>query len=135
MVLRLAASKVMTRPDFANIRNFLQLGFDANGDAGIGGFADRAPGVGRNDQDGPTYRQVNIRLTKTLGVGRGELDLMIEAFNLFNTVNYDVNTVDNAEFLLDLSGGAPGYVPNPRFGEYLDTLQPFEIQLGARWRF
>ena len=28
--LRLAASKVMTRPDFANIRNFLQLGFDAN---------------------------------------------------------------------------------------------------------
>ncbi len=30
VVLRLAASKVMTRPDFANIRNFLQLGFDAN---------------------------------------------------------------------------------------------------------
>jgi hypothetical protein len=112
-----------------------QLGFDANGDAGIGGFADRAPGVGRNDQDGPSYRQVNVRLTKTLVVGRGELDLMIEAFNLFNTVNYDVNTVDNAEFLLDLSGGAPGYVPNPRFGEYLDTLQPFEVQLGARWRF
>ncbi|WP_455156126.1 TonB-dependent receptor, partial [Sphingomonas zeae] len=30
VVLRLAASKVMTRPDFANIRNFLQLGFDTN---------------------------------------------------------------------------------------------------------
>lgn len=29
VVLRLAASKVMTRPDFANIRNFLQLGFDS----------------------------------------------------------------------------------------------------------
>jgi len=112
-----------------------QYGYDANGDAGIGGFADRPPGVGRNDQDGPSYRQVNVRLTKTLGVGRGELDLMVEAFNLFNTVNYDVNTVDNAEYLLDLSGGAPGYVPNPRFGEYLDTLQPFEIQLGVRWRF
>ena len=91
---------------------------------------------GAADQVGGLYR---IRWTGSPPAGAdnlGEgLDLIAEAFNLFNTVNYDVNTVDNAEFLLDLSGGAPGYVPNPRFGEYLDTLQPFEIQLGVRWRF
>ncbi len=112
-----------------------ELGYDANGDAGIGGFADRAPGVGRNDQAGPSYRQVNLRLMKTLALRRGELDLILEAFNLFDTTNYDVNTVDNAEFLLDLTNAGSPYVPNPRFGEYLDTLQPFEIQLGARFRF
>jgi hypothetical protein len=112
-----------------------ELGFDANGDAGLGGFNDRAPGVGRNDQDGPSYRQVNIRLTKTLGVGMGEMDFILEVFNLFDTVNYDVNYVDNAEFLLNFSGVGPPRVPNPRFGEYLDTLPPREIQLGARWRF
>ncbi|GGB29941.1 TonB-dependent receptor [Sphingomonas metalli] len=30
LILRLAASKVLTRPDLANIRNFLQVGFDPN---------------------------------------------------------------------------------------------------------
>ncbi len=112
-----------------------ELGFDANGDAGIGGFTDRAPGVGRNDQDGPTYRQVSVRLTKSLRLGGGDLDLMIECFNLFNTTNYDVNTVDNAEFLIDPSSGSMAPVPNPRFGEYLDTLPPREVQLGVRYRF
>jgi hypothetical protein len=112
-----------------------QLGFDANGDAGIGGFADRAPGVGRNDQDGPSYRQVNLRFTKAFGLGAGKLDLILEVFNLFDTVNYDVNAVDNAEFLLNFSGVGPPRVPNPRFGEYLDTLPPREMQLGLRWQF
>jgi TonB dependent receptor-like, beta-barrel/Carboxypeptidase regulatory-like domain len=112
-----------------------QLGFDANGDAGIGGFADRAPGVGRNDQDGPSYSQVSLRLTKSIRLGGGDLDLLIECFNLFNTTNYDVNTVDNAQFLIDPSSGSMAPVPNPRYGEYLDTLPPREVQLGVRYRF
>lgn len=112
-----------------------ELGFDANDDAGLGGFNDRAPGVGRNDRDGPTFGQVSLRLTKRIPLGGGDLDLIVECFNLFNTTNYDVNAVDNAEFLLDLSTGAPQYVPNPRFGEYLDTLPPREIQLGLRYSF
>ena len=33
LILRLAASKVMTRPDLANIRNFLQIGFDTQSGA------------------------------------------------------------------------------------------------------
>jgi hypothetical protein len=112
-----------------------QLGFDANGDAGIGGFNDRAPGVGRNDQDGPPYRVVNLRVTKNIALGGGQLEIIVECFNLFNTKNYDVNFVDNAEFLLDVSSGAPAYVPNPRFGQYLDTLPPREVQLGLRYAF
>ncbi len=60
--------------------------------------------------------------------GRGRLDLIIEAFNLFNTVNYAVTSVDNAMYL------APGE-PNPRFGAYTATLPPREIQLGLRYVF
>ena len=112
-----------------------ELGYDANGDAGIGGFTDREAGVGRNDQDGPTYRQVSVRLTKSFRLGAGELELIVECFNLFNTTNYAVTSVDNAQLLLDVSSGAMDFVPNPRFGEYLDTLPPREVQLGVRYLF
>jgi hypothetical protein len=100
-------------------------GFDANGD---GSRFDRPPDSDRNDQDGPRFSQLSLRLTKAVRLARGSrLDLIVEVFNLFNTINYDVNSVDNALFV---EGGQ-----NERFGEYTATLPPREIQLGLRWAF
>jgi len=102
------------------------LGYDANGD---GVVADRPPGSERNDRDGPRFHQLSLRLTKAVSLGgRGRLDLIVEAFNAFNTTNYDVTSVDNAMYLM------PG-VENPRFGSYTATLSPREIQLGLRYVF
>jgi hypothetical protein len=100
-------------------------GFDANGDQSL---FDRPPEYDRNDQDGPRFSQLSLRLTKGVNLGaRGRLDLIFEVFNVFNTTNYDVNSVDNALFV----EGAP----NERFGEYTATLPPREIQLGLRYVF
>jgi hypothetical protein len=99
------------------------VGGDANGD---GSLFDRPPGYDRNDQDGPRFSQLSLRLTKGVNLGaRGRLDLIFEVFNVFNTTNYDVTSIDNA-----LLGGT-----NPRFGEYTATLPPREIQLGLRYSF
>lgn len=110
-------------------------GYDYNGD---GKSSDRAPGVPRFSQDGPRYTSVALRLTKRVKLGgRAGLDLIAEAFNLLNTVNYDVNSIQSGEFTSGptLSNPRAAAVPNPRFGQYTATLPPREIQLGARLTF
>ena len=110
-------------------------GYDYNVD---GKNSDRMPGVDRNSMDGPTYSQFNLRVSWTLGIKGGSgLQFIAEAFNLFNTVNYDVSSVNNAEFFSGptlLNPNLP-YVENPGFGDYRATLDPLEIQLGVRWQF
>ena len=106
------------------------LGPDANGD---GYFTDRGEGVARNVQDGPSFSQLSLRLTKGISLGRGELELMLEVFNLFNTTNYDVGSVVNNELIVDPQTFQ--VVPNPEFGAYTATLPPREIQLGLRYSF
>ena len=104
------------------------LGFDNNWD---GYYTDRGEGVARNDQDGPSFSQLSLRLAKVFALGRGELELILEVFNLLNTTNYDVGSVVNNES----SGSGSGDVPNPEFGTYTATLPPREIQLGIRYSF
>jgi len=111
-----------------------RLGYDFNGDQR---FSDRMEGVQRNSEDGPSFSTFNLRLTWTLVFGSGSIDFIAEAFNLFNTTNYDVNSIDNSEFLAGptlINPGVP-YVDNPNFGNYSGTLAPREIQLGMRYRF
>jgi len=112
-----------------------RLGNDYNGDSFLG---DRAPGVKRNDEDGPCYRNVNLRITKGFSFpSAGRLELIAEAFNLFNTVNYDVSTINSGQYLSGptiLNPAAP-YVANPNFGKYSATLPAREVQLGVRWSF
>lgn len=109
-----------------------RLGYDANGD---GKNSDRAAGVGRNEESGPPFRQLSLRLTKAFNIGLGKLDVIAEAFNVTNVKNFDVQSIVAGEFLSGPSAAAPAGVPNPRFGQYTDTLRPREFQLGVRWVF
>ncbi len=111
-----------------------RLGYDYNGDLRL---SDRAAGVSRNGEDGPDFKSLSLRLTKTIAFNGGDLDLIIEGFNLLNNTNYDVNSIDNAEYLSGptIANPAASYVPNPNFGNYSATLDPREIQLGVRYRF
>lgn len=111
-----------------------RLGYDWNGD----GFnSDRAAGVGRNEEDGPKFKQVSLRLTKALAVGGGQVELIGEVFNLFNNVNYDVQSIVSGQYLSGPTAANPAaaQVVNPRFGLYNATLPAREFQLGVRWLF
>jgi hypothetical protein len=111
-----------------------RLGVDYNGD---GKNSDRPPGVKRNSMEGPVFRELSLRVTKTIPISGVQLDVIAEAFNLFNNVNYDVSSVDNAEYLSypTLTRPTDPVVPNPNFGKYSSTLPPREIQLGLRLSF
>jgi hypothetical protein len=112
-----------------------RLGYDFNGD---GKNSDRPSGVGRNSEDGPAFRQLALRLTKGFRlVGEQRLEVIAEAFNVFNTTNYDVNSIDGAQYLSGptLANPALPFVKNPNFGHARATLPGREIQLGLRWLF
>ncbi|HEX3125734.1 MAG TPA: TonB-dependent receptor [Thermoanaerobaculia bacterium] len=112
-----------------------RLGYDFNGD---GKNSDRPTGVERNSEDGPVFRQLNLRLTKGFTIlGDQRLDLIVEGFNVLNNTNYDVNSIDAAEFLSGptLANKALPFVRNSNFGHYRATLPGREIQLGLRWVF
>jgi hypothetical protein len=111
-----------------------RLGYDFNGD---GKNSDRAPGVKRNDEDGPRFTQLNLRVSKGLNVFDRRMNLIAEAFNLLDTTNYDVNSIDSAEFLAGptLANPAAVAVPNPNFGKFRATMPGREIQLGVNYSF
>jgi hypothetical protein len=109
-------------------------GYDFNGD---GKNSDRATGVGRFTEDGPSFASLNLRVSHRLPIGSRHLDLILEAFNLTNRVNNDVNSLLNGEFLSGPTAANPALpaVVNPRFGQYTATLPPRELQLGVRFSF
>ncbi len=110
-------------------------GYDYNGD---GKTSDRLPGVPRFSEDGPSFFALNVRATYRVPLGaRMGIDLIAEAFNLTNRVNYDPNAIINGEYLSGPTLALPNAaaVPNPRFRQYTATLPPREFQLGARFTF
>jgi carboxypeptidase family protein len=112
-----------------------RLGYDFNGD---GKLADRAAGIPKFSQDGPRFASVNLRVMHRISFGNGRgADLIGEMFNLFNHVNYDVNSLIGGKYLSGptLANPAAAFTPNPRFGQYTATLPPFEAQLGVRIGF
>ena len=111
------------------------LGYDYNGDIWA---SDRAPAVARNDQDGPRFSQLDLLAAKAFDLGdRGSLEVVAEVFNLLDTVNFDVTSVDDAMYFAGptLMGPSREHVPNPGFGAYRDTHRPREVQVGVRYRF
>jgi hypothetical protein len=110
-------------------------GYDFNGD---GKNSDRLPGVERFSEDGPNFAQVNLRMTYGLPMGsRARADFIAEFFNLFNRDNFDVNSIQNSEYLSGptLANPALPAVANTRYKQYTATLTPFEAQLGVRVTF
>ena len=87
--------------------------------------------------DGPPFRQLNLRITKAVPLAPGELELIVEGFNVFNTTNYDVMSVVGAMYFSGPTLAEPDqeYVPNPGFGTYTGTHPPREVQLGVRYSF
>ncbi len=67
------------------------------------------PGVDRFGVDGPLYRSFDLRLAKSFVLGTaGNLELIVEGFNLFNTTNYDVSSIDGARVPLRPDDRQPG---------------------------
>ncbi len=99
---------------------------DINGNGRHRSFAagpnGEAPGRG-NFRGDPTYI-LDMRLVKFLRLGGArDLQLMVEAFNLFNQVNWGANQFD--------------YIESPNFGEPTGELwtNQFQVQLGIRFSF
>ena len=111
-----------------------RVGYDFNGD---GRNSDRPAGVGRFTRDGPSFTQLSVRVTKALRLSGRRLDLLVEAFNLFNARNDNVATIDGAEFLSGPTITTPEapFVRNTSFGRPTSTLPGREIQLGIRLVF
>jgi hypothetical protein len=112
-----------------------RYGYDYNGDSWMG---DRPDGSARFAEDGDSFNQVSLRLTKAFTLkSAGSFELIAEAFNLFNTVNYNVAAIDGGMYRSGptLVNPTAAYVANPNFGKYSATLPSREIQLGVRWVF
>ena len=114
---------------------------------------DRPYFAGRNIGIGPSFWTFDSRLSRRFAVSeRRSLELMIEAFNLFNHLNYaSVNNTVSCSAAVPLGGpgscytsdlverygglsGNPAYTPSQPFG-FTSAFEPRRIQLGVRYSF
>jgi hypothetical protein len=119
-------------------------GFDANGD--IFGNNDRVGIEPRNTFEGDNFRSVDFRISRTIGFReKRSLELIAEAFNLFNTTNIRFfNTVYGAADFCPVNPTAFGCsgpntnlegAPNPLYGTPRAVFNPRQIQLAAKFSF
>jgi hypothetical protein len=120
-------------------------GFDANGD--IFGNNDRVGIEPRNTFIGDNFRSVDIRAGRTFRFGeKKSLELLGEAFNLFNTSNIRFfNTVYGAADFCPFNPAAFGCPatpsgfregsPNPLYGTPRAVFNPRQIQLALKYNF
>jgi hypothetical protein len=94
-------------------------GGDRNNDTNTN---DRPEGVGRNSARGFDAATLDLRVSRSWGLGRARLETLVEAFNLLNRPNF---MLPNATF------GA-GTTPLPAFGRPTAAADPRQIQLGVR---
>jgi len=120
-------------------------GFDANGD--VFGNNDRVGSEPRNTFKGDTLQTIDIRFSRTFPIReRLKLQLIAEAFNLFNTVN--VRYFNTSYGAADFCGpdptapgcaGAPAFFregsPNPNYGTPSAVSNPRQLQFAARFTF
>ena len=110
-------------------------GADVNGDGDGGGSpqdrarvnpADATSSVRRNSERFPGTASVDVRLTRRVRVtGTSQIELMLEAFNLFNRTNFTgINNI--------FGTGAYPQAPLPTYGQFTAAGAPRQIQLGLR---
>jgi hypothetical protein len=100
-------------------------GYDRNGNGDPS--SDRPEGVGHNQSTLPAWWNVDLRVARHVPIAPIELELTLEAFNLFGRAN--VLEVDNVRYLGDVS------LPNPDFGQTVRVSDPTRLQVGLRVRF
>jgi hypothetical protein len=117
-------------------------GFDANGD--VFGNNDRVGSEPRNTFKGDSLQTVDMRLERSIPIReKMRLQLMVEAFNLMNTVNIRYfNTSYGAADFCPADPGAPGCAgatqfyregsPNSLYGTPSAVFNPRQLQLVAR---
>lgn len=94
-------------------------GLDTTGDGNTAG--NRSPGVTYNSLRGDDFFTLDLRLSKSFRLGEvRRLQLIAEAFNVFNTVNF--NSFNGNE-------------QSSLFMQSTQALNPFQAQLGVRFDF
>src|SRR5262249_20237639 len=115
----------------------LLLGFDANGDTQAN--TDRPSFAGRNTGRGPNYLSLDLRVAKSFRFhsdAPSKLECSVEAFNLFNRVNFSgvnniVGTLPLADYRVE---GSRQSKPAEPLG-FTSAFDPRQIQLGVKVRF
>jgi len=113
----------------------LYAGTDVNGDRT--NFADRPPGAGRNTGIGPSYANMDLRLSWQYKLSeKTGVRLTAEAFNMFNRTNYStVNDEVGPAFAGPFNvHGSATLLPSQPLG-FTSDYPKREIQLGARFSF
>jgi len=118
-------------------------GADLNADGNGGAFppdrarvnpADESTSVGRNSETTTGQVNVDLRVSRKFKLGSGaSLELIADAFNLFNRVNYFEDS-NQSSFTIFGTGAYPSS-PLPTYGRYTLTLPPRQIQLAAKISF
>jgi hypothetical protein len=121
----------------------IQTGFDANLDTNNN---DRPLAVGRNTGIGPWSFTTDLRVGRRIRLRSDKplsLELMFDAFNLFNQTNFrEVNNITNSALTLDQLGedggvrlrGESENKPN-EFCGFTSAFAPRVIQIGAKLNF
>ena len=113
----------------------LLVGGELNGDRHP--TTDRPAYAGRNTGIGPDFWALDLRVSRSVRFDeRSSLELMAEAFNVFNRTNFgSVNNTVGPAFAPPFDVSARKDLgPSEPLG-YTSVLGPRRIQLGARWSF
>lgn len=103
----------------------ITTGTDSNGDGVVN---DRPLGVARNSFTGDGVATIDLRVSKTVAVGRHRLQILLDGFNVLNTTKFiNYNTVWG-------TGSYPEH-PLAAFGRPTQASDPRIVQVGARYSF
>lgn len=98
------------------------------------------PGIRRNSLNGPGYNDIDLSLAKGFGLPKNKVlgeaarfEIRADIFNLFNTTNINVATIDGALGAVDPTGTVTSV--NSNFGVAGAALASRTIQLQARFSF
>jgi hypothetical protein len=99
-----------------------------------------APGIRRNSLNGPSYNDIDLSLAKAFGLPKNKVlgeaarfEVRADIFNLFNTTNINVATIDGSLGAVDPTGAVTSV--NSNFGVAGAALGSRTIQLQARFSF
>jgi hypothetical protein len=120
----------------------IQTGIDVNMDSNVN---DRPFAVGRNTGIGPGYFTVDMRLGRRFRFnhdGRRSFEVIFDAFNLFNRVNFkEVNANTYGALYLDQLGitdfrmRGSADLPPSSFGGFISAYDPRIIQIAVKFNF